>query len=422
VGIILALNLISRSNKVLGREDMLFLVVSTIILMLWMYVYYKVYDVVAALVLVALFAYLLERPSARRYFFLGIGIGFVATIGRNHGVYAMVACAGAIGFVNAGKKEVRAWVEHLPALAAGIAVGFAPVWIALLAVDGFARAFTDSIYYLFEIKATNLPLPVPWPWSNALLAMPPGLAVHGFFAGLCFVALLVFPLASLQWIVRARSVKRPLNPAFVATVLLSVPYAHYAFSRADVPHLSFAIFPMLMGCLLLLHAMQSRFKWFLLAGIAGTSALLMLPLQPAGKCFIVYRCVEVDVVGDLLRVPEKKASEIRLLKALVAQYAPAGGGVWVTPSWPGAYSLLGQKAPVYDNYTLLKRSDSFQNEEIARLVAAKPGLVVVVEEALDGGDKHFLQYTNPLVYAYLNDHFVEVLVAGYPTVKAYRAK
>ena len=422
VGLILALNLISRSKKVLGREDMLFLVASTIVLMLWTYVYYKVYDVVAALVLVALFAHLLEKPSARRYLILGVGIGFVATIGRNHGVYALVACAGAIAYVNAGRREAKAWVEHLPALAAGIALGFAPVWLALLAVDCFAMAFFDSIYYLFEIKATNLPLPVPWPWSAALLAMPRGLAVHGFFAGLCFVALLVFPLVAMLWIVRARMHNRPLDPAFVATALLSVPYAHYACSRADVPHLSFAIFPMLVGCLLVLHAMQSRFKWLLLAGIAGTSALLMLPLQPAGKCLVVYRCVEVNVAGDVLRVPEKKAAEIKLLKTLVAEHAATGGGVWITPSWPGAYSLLGQKSPVFDIYTLLKRSESFQEKEIARLGAAKPGLVVMVEEPLDGGEKHFLKHTNPLIYAYLLANYVEVPVVGYPAVKAYRAK
>ncbi|MES2581566.1 MAG: hypothetical protein V4627_02520 [Pseudomonadota bacterium] len=422
IGLFLALNLISPFRKPHRHADLLLLLASTVVLMLWMYVYYKVYDVVAALVLLTVLAWWLEKPSVQRFFVLGIGVGFVATIGRNHGVYGLVGCAGAIACGNFPRQGVVDWLAALVVLGTGIAIGFAPVWVAMLVVDGYAAAFLESVYYLFEIQATNIPLPVPWPWSPNLLTLSPGLAVHGFFAGLCFVALLAFPVVSIPWILVSKFKDKPVQPAFVAAAVLAVPYAHYAFSRADVPHLSFAIFPLLMGCLLAAQQLQPTFKWLLLAALVFISGLLMLPLQPAGKCLIVHRCVDVNVAGDVIRLPEKKAAEVRIVQRLVADHVPAGGGMLVTPSWPGAYPLVGQKSPVYDIYTLLKRSDSFQHKEIARLAEAKPSLVVVVEEPLDGGESHFLRNTSPLVYAYVLKHFVEVPVVGFPTVKAYRSK
>lgn len=421
VGLVLTLNLISRSDNRLGRTDILFLLASIIVLMLWMYVYYKVYDVVAALLLVAVLAWFLDKPYTYRTFWLGVCVGFVATIGRNHGVYALVGCAGAMAYTNIGRKDLAAWLEPLPVIAAGIALGFAPVWVAMLVVDGFASAFLDSIRYLFEMNATNLPLPVPWPWHSGLLSMPKGLAVHGFFAGLCFVALLVFPSVAIPWIVVCKTRNMPINPAVVAAAFLSVPYAHYAFSRADVPHLSFAIFPMLIGCLLVVQELQPRFKWPLLGAVVAVSVLLMLPLQPIGKCYIVHRCVDVSIAGDVIHVPEKKAAEVRILQKLVADYAPGESSFLVTPSWPGAYPLFHQKSPVFDIYTLLKRSDAFQQKEIASLVEAKPSLVVMVEEPLDGGSSHFLKNANSLIYAYVLENFVEVPVPEFPTLRAYRS-
>ena len=421
LGLVLALNLISRSKKLISRTDVLFLVACTIVLMLWMYVYYKVYDVVAALLLVAMLSWFFEKPSTTRYFWLGVCIGFVATIGRNHGVYALVGCAGAIAYTNIREKNFIAWVRPLPTLLAGGVVGFAPVWIAMLAVDGFATAFLDSITYLLQMKSTNLPLPVPWPWSAALLTMPIGLAVHGFFAGLCFVALLAFPLVTIPWMVLCKFRNKPLDSALVAAALLSVPYAHYAFSRADVPHLSFSIFPLLIGCLVLVQELQPKLKWPLLGGVVAVSALLMLPLQPAGKCSIVYTCVDVNIAGDVILMPEKKSAEVHILQKLVTQYASDGSRFLVTPSWPGAYPLFSQKSPVFDIYTLLKRSDTFQQKEIERLMKTKPSLVVMVEDPLDGGDSHFLKNTNPLIYAYVVNHFLEVPVLGFPSVKAYRS-
>lgn len=421
LALFLALRLVNRPKNAIHPEKLGFVAAATVVLVMWMYVYYKVYDVAASIALVAAIASVFEKPTALRYFGLGVCVGLVATIGRNHGVYGLVGCAGLVVFNGLGTRGLLALgLKPVAALLAGVVLGFAPVLLMMLWVDGFASAFMDSIYFLFETKATNLPLPVPWPWRAQVLAMPLSFAAHGFLVGFVFIAALLFPFLSIAWLVGQRLKGRAINPTFAAAALMSLPYAHYVFSRADVPHLSFGIFPLLVGCLVVLRNMQLKLQWPLLASLVAASVALMLPLQPGGKCLLVHKCVAIQVAGDTIRMPEKKAKEVELLKTLVADHVSKDGNILVTPSWPGAYAVLNKRSAVFDIYTLLNRSTAFQKKEIARIAAAKPELVIIVDEPLDGGDAHSLEHTNPLIYEYVLANFVEVPVSGSSTVRAFR--
>ena len=127
---------------------------------------------------------------------------------------------------------------------AGVVIGYLPILLMALLVPGFAVAFWDSIRFLFEIKATNLPLPIPWPWRVDLTSPLSGEAIRGVLIGLLFHRDTLF-LASLGmfWVVRQKLQRKPVSPALVASSFLALPYAHYAFSRADVRHLAQGIFP-----------------------------------------------------------------------------------------------------------------------------------------------------------------------------------
>lgn len=416
----LVLHVVSLSRKAFSWEMLVFVSASAIVLVMWMYVYYKVFDVAASIALVAAFSYVFEKPSVLRYFGLGACVGLVATIGRNHGVYGLVGCMCLVLLNSLGLRDpIAHGLKAIPALAAGVLLGFAPILFMMLFVDGFASTFIDSITFLFEMKATNLPLPVPWPWRSELLTMPLPFAVHGFLVGFVFIAVLVLPLLSIPWLAMQRLKGRALNPAFAAAALLSFPYAHYVFSRADVPHLSFGIFPLLIACLVGLQELHTRLKWPLLAVLVAGSVALMFPLQPAGKCLLVHKCVAIQVGGDTILVPEKKAKEVALLKTLVAENVSKAGNILVTPYWPGAYPLLNKRSPAFDIYTLLPRSAAFQEKEIARIAAAKPELVIIVDAPLDGGDAHSLANTSPLIYKYVLVNFVEIPVGDSEAVRAF---
>jgi hypothetical protein len=46
----------------------------------------------------------------------------------------------------------------------------------------------------------------------------------------------------------------------VSCALLSLPYAHFAFSRPDIGHLAQGIFPLLIGCFVAIRDLRAALK------------------------------------------------------------------------------------------------------------------------------------------------------------------
>jgi len=149
-------------------------------------------------------------------------------------------------------------------------------------VPGFATALRDDVLFLFEIKATNLPLPVPWPWQVDVETDFPLEAARDFLTGIFFIAILVFGVLGLAFVIRQRLRHKPLAPELVSCVFLSFPYAHFAFSRPDIGHLAQGIFPFLVGCFVAVRNLRASFKWPLTILLTAASLFVMLPRQPDG--------------------------------------------------------------------------------------------------------------------------------------------
>jgi hypothetical protein len=162
----------------------------------------------------------------------------------------------------------------------GVVVGYLPVLVFLAVVPGFALAFWESIRLLFEVKATNFPLPVPWPWLVPLGQLSTVGMLRGVLEGIFFIAIVVFGVLGIVWIIRQRLQNKPVFPTLIASVFLALPYAHYAYSRADIAHLAPGIPPFLIGILALLVSQPAKIKWPLATLLCGTSLLVMLPMHP----------------------------------------------------------------------------------------------------------------------------------------------
>ena len=206
-------------------------------------------------------------------------VGLAAIFGRNHGVYGVAASIAGIVWLASGENAFRLRA-CLPAWAAGVAVGYLPMLAMIVFVPDFAAAFWESVRFLFEIKATNLPLPVPWPWLIPLATDFPIAAARDFLAGALFVAILGFAVLGVASVIQRKLQHKPVAPEFVSCVLLSFPYAHFAFSRPDIGHLSQGIFPLLVGCFVAVRDLRARFKWPLAVLLTAASLFVMLPKQP----------------------------------------------------------------------------------------------------------------------------------------------
>lgn len=384
------------------------LVAASVALAVWMIPHFKMADLSASVLLIGALTLLIEAPTTRRYVLAGVCVGFSAFMGRNHGLYGLAAAGATILWLSLHRTQGPSFLRAALLFAAGVAVGFLPVVAMLLLVPGFATAYWEGIRFLFEIKSTNIGLPVPWPW-RADFSGPVSAIVRDVMLGVFFLATLVFGVVSLIWVVWSRWQRKPVVPAFVASAFLALPYAHYAFSRADFYHLAFGIFPLLVGCFALALAQPgTRTRWAGAGALLAASVLTMYGYHAGWQCRSGERCVDVDVSASRMRVDPATAKEVEMIRRIASQYAANGKNFVAAPLWPGAYALLDRPSPMWEIYALFPRPPAFEERELARIKAAEPGFALIYDLALDGDEQQRFKNSHPLTYRYFADNFQRV--------------
>ena len=415
MGLFAGLVLISLSTAKPGR---LFCVVAAITLVVWLSPHYRMFDHSLPYVLVGTLAFLVQQPSARRFFLSGLIVGLVAVFGRNHGLYGVAGSLGTMAYIALRRGNDPGIVKGFAIWSAGVVIGFIPVLAMVAVVPGFALAFWESIRVLFERQATNLPLPVPWPWRVPYWQGLTVALVRGVLVGVFFIAVIVFAVLGIAWSFRQRLRNKPVPAVVVAGALLALPYAHYAYSRADLYHLAPSIAPLLIACLVMLASQPARIKWPLATLLCGASLLVMLPLHPGWNCYRSRKCVEADVAGTRLRIDPRTAMNLEMLNKLADRFAPGGRSFIAAPSWPGAYAVLGRKSPTWEIYPLYPSSEAFQQAEIEKIKAANPGFAVIFDRPLDGRAELRFRNTHPIIERYIRDYFEPL--TGYAQLPAYQ--
>jgi hypothetical protein len=400
IGLFVAVQMIST---VAGRRGWLFILFSCLAFSIWIIPRFKVYDHVASIALIASLAYLVETPTRRRYFFTGVVLGLAAFVGRNHGAYGLAAMGLTALYINLRDKPVPIGKAFL-AWIAGVLVGHSPMILLMLFAPGFAYASVDMIRILIQAGKTNLPLPVPWPWAVEIPPMAPievkiGERIIGYF----FVALLVFGVGSLIYIFWKRWKRVPVSPLLVSCSVLTLPYAHYAFARAEMNHLSFGGFPLFIGMLVLMRRFgtvaQTCFAFLFLAA----SIVITLPQQPRR-----WDTVPIVVDGTGLYASPLVASETAILDEIVRTYAPRGENFFIAPFYPSAYPMYRRRSPIWDLYSLFDRDEKLQLEEIKEIKASNPAFVLIIDAPPQRDPFLLFRHTNPLIWKYVLQNYDEV--------------
>lgn len=416
LGLFVGLWCIARSGT---RRSLPYLLLSAVTLVAWMQCYWIMYNLTVSILLIAALAWLVAKPSGARYLGTGVMVGLAAIIGRNHGVYGVAGSLCALVWLNAKPGIGSAWIKNVFLWGCGVVLGYLPLLAMCVFVPGFFDAFLESIQMLLEMQGTNIPLPWPWPWTVNFGAYSPDMAVRKVLIALFFMATAVFAAGSLLWLVRCRLKGRPVSPAFVGAACLGLPYAHYAYSRADIIHLAHGVFPLLIGCLSALAPRTGTRKWLPALVLCAASAYVM-----AGEYRFVYYdrakgWTDIEIGGDRLVVEDKTAREVAILRELVAKYVPAGKQFITMPMWPGAYSVLGMRAPIWEIYGLIPHSRAFEQKHIDRLEPDKIGLILLYDKALDGHEAMRFRNTHPLTYRYIQEHFARLPESPDPHYELY---
>lgn len=397
-------------------RDWKFLSLVALILVLWMIPRYKVFEQSVALTAVYVAVRLLERPTLRQHFFSGIFVGLAAFVGRNHGLYNVIAFGIVILMLARGNwrelpRRILVWV-------AGTGVGYMPQLVMLAFVPGYFRAFLAQLHFDLSV-GTNLSVAVPWPWR-----IPPefqGIMVLPSFAEGCFYLLLpVFLVLSLVRLARLNRTSLAAHPVFLAAFAVTLPYAHFTFSRPDYVHLAHSVPPLVLGIIALAHTMGERLAVWIRGSVAfllfiGTVVATALRSGFAQETFMpagTYR--PISVAGQQIYVPAKTAVLLKTSVILATTLAKPDEPVVFLPHWPGLYAATGRISPLHQTYFIRPATESEDQSIIAQLEKRRVNWVMLQDETIDDRDDLRFRNTNPRTFEYFRSKFGRVPLPDLP--------
>lgn len=422
VGLMCALWLVTSKRSGSPIEKLVFTAACGIICMLWMFPRHKLFDASISIILVLNLHLLLSSPSPKLFFFSGVCTGLAAVFGRNHGIYGVFGSLVVFTWIFLNVSERVDLGRKIALWAIGILAGFSPIFLMSIILPGFSASFIESILFIFEQRSTNLPLPIPWPWNVTYANTALEYSIRGFLIGAFFIAVAMFAAISLIWIFWRRRHGLHVSNTVVAASALAIPYAHFAYSRADIGHLALGIFPLIIWSLFFLGSLRKLWKWWGTAALVFTSGWVMLFFHPGWQCRVMLQCTNVEISGNQLLIDPITASDIQLLRRLVDENAPNDQYFIATPVWPGAYALFNRKSPMWAIYALWTRKNSAQELDIDRIKKADPKFALIFDLALDGREDLRFKNTNPLVNRFILDNFDRMEISSNPAYQIFRSR
>ena len=375
-------------------------------LALWMFPRYKIFEIIVSIIaVIALYNYLTSKN--KNSFILGLLVGVFALIGINVGVYSFVSFLGGIIFTTI--------FEHSPPknfplkqFLLGIPVGYSPIIIFLLSPN-FLNNFISSVKGIIVRRSTNLALPVPWPWLMGFKSIDT-------IVGILFLAMPVFFALGFFFLIRRMWTNKQLYwsdiPAwhlFVAALFVGFPYIHYAFSRADLVHLSLSIAPFWIGLIAFSQLPQWKFKIFstliLVLFLSSTFLIQIFPSQAWALRKNPDKYIQYMVKEDKFFVEKDFAELVDSLLLTIKKSSNPGDNIYMAPNLAMIYYLLDIPSPTYDTYPLVKPNDKTQFKIIDDFEEYEVNAVMIDNFAVDGLDERRFSNHYYLLWKYLQENF-----------------
>jgi hypothetical protein len=284
-----------------------------------------------------------------------------------------------------------------------------------LFVPGFFHAYVPYITGMLNNGSTNLATSVPWPWLDRS-HFPFWLRLAATVEGCWYVGLLLFlALALLRLLTLGRERLRN-HPVLMASVLVSLPYAHFVFSRPDIVHLSHGAPTAALGALALAFTFSGPAQRMAYAFTPVLLAASMLAnLFQFGISLRLFtppeQLFEVDVRGDRMVVPRRHAQVLESARHLAEDLAKPNEPILFMPHLPTLYPVTQRRSPTHQIYFVSPPDDIKLLNEIKK---AGVQWVFFQNYALDGREDLRFRNTNPLVMKYFSTEFERVPIDTLP--------
>lgn len=386
----------------------------------WLWPHYRMPDfAVLCMGLIVLARAQRSHLHRRDAFIAGLCYGLVLAAGgdlRKHGAFFVCSLIVLIGLRMGKQREWRRWLRQGLQVLYGCAVGLSPLVVSIALTPGMLAAYIEHMVVgFFAREQANIPLPVPWPWLASFDQPLEGL--RAVLIGLWFCSILVVPMVVLLFLIWRAYQRHTIHPFVQACFVYAVPSIAYAFSRADLVHLAQGGLPLVLGGLVWVLSERPRWFWPMVGTLVVSSALIFGPVQPRLQCWDPTACRATQVGPDILSVPHQTADELTLLIQMRNDFVANDETLLIAPFWPGAYAMLNLTAPMWDIYAIWPRSDAQQAQDIARIAAAAPRAVIIMNKGMDDRSELRFSLSHQLVYTYLRETYDQL--RDYTTLPGY---
>jgi hypothetical protein len=411
LGLLTGAILISKIEGIGRLESIIFSCIAILVLFFWMFPRHKTFDITLSIFLVFVLYKLLKNPSVTNYFTTGLFVGVAAVFGRNHGVYSLVASLGAIIWLSINLPLNKDFLKRILSWASGILLGFIPIISLILFAPGFGIAFYNDVKSIIDAGTSNpLVLPIPWPWTIEFADRPILDIARAFLVGLCFFSLITSGILLILWLFFNKIFKNKVEYLVAASIFPILPYAHHAYSRADVGHLSQGIFPLLfvlitsIGLIKNYSLRTSLILIFLFITIFTTKNNF--------EIFTLYKnpdnYTKYQIGADSIIIDKGTAKVIEAFKRVKSSIVKDENSYYsVLPYMPGFYALYNQKAPL-PTLSLYPKSKEKQLQDIEKIKKTNPVFFFIWNGPLDGIEARRYSNTHNLVYQYILENTQKV--------------
>lgn len=403
LGVWMIVRMMERNLSLLVK--VIFGALVTILMNFWVYPYYKSFDFGSSILVIVLLTIIATSSRPRLWFGAGLILGLVAIIGRNHGVYGAFAAALLISTLWIKSGRPRSYLALVAAFIFGVIAGFSPTFVVALFVDGFAGAFITSVSDMVQSGATNISIPIPWPWT--IVKDNSGWLIYliQVAGGAAFIVLGLVPVIALLRLMTRPLSTMAVNERFMLVLSCAgIFYAHYASARADLTHVALSIVPVLL--IVLMIGMQLGRPLVVAGLLLVVSFFILTPEKPYLTELILKKPLStITVNGTKLRVAANDARRFEAATDALALTKSAKSNFLVLPNGPGLHAMLNNRMPIWEIYAVSKRSRAFEQREIARLEMKPPEMILLSDDPLDFKEERRYSRMHPLMYQWVLQHY-----------------
>lgn len=354
-------------------------------------------------------ALLLQVPGPSTYLAAGVFLGLSGLMGLNLAVYhGFGLCAAML----VSGLTTQAGIDNGSGFdfALGALFGYSPMLLMFARYPGFLRCYwRRKVVEVVRRGSSNLPVRIPFLWRTApehMLGMSP--ARRGFYA-VWYSAMPLILGAAVIWLFLVDAGTIVPHAPLLAGIFVGVGYMHYAYSRADPPHLARAMPPMLLVCTAMLAPL----------GFVGLTLMLVIFLS---SCWAVlpnfsplykfarehHHYTLYAAPGGTLRIHNTWAKWLGRIRELVERYSRTDTDTLFLPTKAILYPLMNKRVPVYDVFCVYPATEAEQETMLREIRHNEIRFALIDNIDLDGREDRRFARTHPLVWRFLRENFTEV--------------